>query len=263
MADRTEAQAAADLAVAASAADFLPDNRGQFAVLPTGYSVADLEQYQTAPNRIRGSHKFVETTSLAAYVNRFTGPGTMLAADFATARIVATLDGSAPDAPGFSAHVASYQAAMDDRLKAWLGMTGGPLSQAKLGRFLESRAVDVQKPDAASVMEMVMTFDAVKKVSFRSAQRLHDGQRQLLYVEENEAKGSVTIPDHFILFLPIYRGLDPQPVKFWLRYRIEEGSLAFTLEMHDKDEVLRAAFQKCVDQFRVDLKADAFIYVIG
>lgn len=262
MAESTEFESIARAAIA-GALDFDSMGSGQFAVLPNGYHIEDLEKFQDLPTRARANETFVDVASLTAYLKTFACPGTMISADFAKATISAVIDGHTPEYPGHREHKASFVALQHDRLKAWLKICNKPLSQTEFGLFLEDRAVDVVVPDAASVMEMVMTFDATKKVVFKSSTRLHDGQRQFQYVEQNEVKGGVTLPDHFVIQSPIYRGMEPQRIKFMVRYRIEDGALRFIVQMHDQEEVLRDAFQRCVDALKVGVKEPATIFVVG
>lgn len=262
MADLTEAQAAL-AAHTAAGIEFAPAETGQFAALPEGYYVASLEAYQAMPNRHRADHRFVAVASLAEYINRFGSDRTMISADYSAAKIGSVIDGDSKDEPSHKEHSARFEAQLSDKVKAWLGICAKPLTQVQFGLFLEDRAVDVVVPDAADVMEMVMKFDATKKVSFKSSTRLSDGSRQFQYVEDNDTRGGVTLPDHFIIFAPVYRGMEPQKIKFMVRYRIEDGSLRFQVEMHDKDEVLREAFERCVDALKTDLTIDLPIYVVG
>lgn len=248
---------------AAAEIQFDPAKNGQFAVVPEGYSVTSLECFQASPNRHRADHKFVDVSSLSQYLNRFATDDTMICADYGAAMISATIDGDAPETPSHREHRARFSAMYSDRVKAWLGICGKGMTQVAFGLFLEDRSIDVVQPDAASVMDMVMTFDATKKVAFKSSQRLHDGQRQFQYVEENETRGAVTLPDHFIVLAPIYRGMEPQKIKFMVRYRIEDGALRFQVDMHDKDAVLREAFERCVDALRNEIEAELPIYVTG
>lgn len=262
MAERTEHEAIEySTAGAISRLSFEPAQTGNFAVVPQGWTVEDLEAYQDRPNRHTHCHAFVEVKSLAEYVNRFRRPETMISASYDQASIVAVIDGDMPEVPGWHGHKAVFVARMDETLDAWLKLSGKPLSQIDFGLFLEDHAVDVVVPEAAAVMDMVMTFDATKKVIFKSAQRLSDGSRQFQYVEENEAKGGVTLPDHFIILAPVFRGMEPQRIKFMVRYRIDEGKLRFQVDMHDRAKVMRDAFERCLDAFRTGLKDDAFIYV--
>jgi len=262
MADLTETQAAL-AAHTAAGIDFSPAETGQFVALPDGYKVASLEEFQAMPNRHRADHRFVAVASLAEYINRFGIDCTMVTADYSAAKISAVIDGDRKDQPSHKEHKAHFQAQTSDKVKAWMGICSKPLSQVQFGLFLEDRSVDVVVPDAADVMEMVMKFDATKKVSFKSSTRLHDGSRQFQYVEDNDTRGGVTLPDHFIIYAPVYRGMGPQKIKFMVRYRIEDGSLRFQVDMHDEEEVLREAFERCVDALKSDLNIDLPIYVIG
>jgi uncharacterized protein YfdQ (DUF2303 family) len=262
MADKTETEAvhAAELS-SLSVTQFDRAAAGNFAIVPEGYSVESLEQFQAHPNRIEAEHTFVDTRSLATYLNRFATDGTMISLDYNAARIKAVVDGDEPDTPSFKKHKAAFVAQIDERLADWLKL--GPMTQADFGNFLEDRALDVKSPDPATVIEMVMNFEATKKVDFKSAQRLRDGSFQILYVEDTEQRGAITLPDHFILFLPIYRGMEPEPIKFMVRHRINDGSLRFTVKMHDEEQVKRAAFQRCVDAFATDLTVPLEFFTVG
>ena len=157
-------------------------------------------------------------------------------------------------------HKATYTARQTDKIKAWLSMCSKLLGQIEFGLFLEERAVDVICPEAAAIMEMVMQFEATKSVQFKSSSRLSDGSRQFSYVEDNQTRGGLTLPDKIIIRAPIYQGMEPQDIKFLLRYRISDGSLKFIIEMHDKDEVLREAFDRCVDAVERDVKPEQTVY---
>lgn len=262
MADRTETEVSlAAQAGTVSVAQFERDAAGNFAIVPEGYSIQSLEGYQAQPNRITAAHTFVATGSLAAYLNRFATEATMISVDYKAARITAVVDGDEPDSPSFKSHKATFIAQLDERLVDWLNLN--QMSQADFGNFLEDRALDVRSPDPATVLEMVMNFEATKKVDFKSAQRLRDGSFQILYVEDTEQRGAITLPDHFILFLPVYKGMEPQPIKFMVRHRINEGALRFTVKMHDREQVTRAAFERCVDALKADLKPNLPFFVTG
>ena len=264
MADFTEVEATNRATAAAiSVLNFDRVERGQFAALPEDFRVHDLAQYQDAPNSIEADHQFVDVRSLATYLNKFAGDDTMICADYGDGAISCVIDGDGPDRPSHKRHKATFTAQKSDVLAAWLKICGKAMSQVEFGMFLEDRAVDVVQPEAADIMDMVMTFDAIKKVTFKSSTRLSDGSRQFQYVEDNEQRGGVTLPDHFIVLAPLYRGMEPQKIKFMVRYRIADGNLKFQVDMHDKDTVMREAMDRCVDALKADMKADLPIFVTG
>lgn len=260
MADQTEFQSVLDAAVASAGPDFDVGKSGQFALLPEGFTVQSLEKFQAVPNQITADHRFGDVRSLAAYLNVFANEQTMIVADFDRAVVRSQIDGDGVGNPSHKTHSATFVARRHEKIEAWLAVCGKPMTQTEFGLFLEDRAVDVVDPEAADIMDMVMTFDATKKVTFKSSTRLHDGSRQFQYVEENDARGGLTLPDHVVILAPVYRGMDPQRITFKLRYRINDGALRFNVEMQDKDEVLRAAFERCIDALRADLKSDPIIY---
>ncbi len=264
MVEKTEfdAEVAANAGVM-SLLNFDANALGQFAVVPQGFAVESLQQFQRRPNRHEADHRFVSIASLIEYLNRFARPETMIAADAERAYIECCIDGDKVEEPSFKEHRAGFTAQQSDKLRAWRGICEKPMSQVQFGLFLEERAVDVVVPEAASVMDMVMTFDATKKVVFKSSIRLHDGSRQFQYVEDNEARGGVTLPDHFIILAPVYRGMEPQRIKFMVRYRIEEGALRFIVQMHDEEEVMREAFERCVDALQAGLNDKIPVYWVG
>lgn len=233
---------------AASLATFDPARDGQFAVVPSDFKLVSLEPFQKHPTRLVKQHTFEDTTSLAAYLKRWADECTMVSVSSQDSTITASIDYHDPNFadPSWGLHSARFKAQLHPTIKAWLAVEGRTMSQIQFGRFLEDRAQDVVQPDAASVMEMVMTFDAIKRVTFRSSQRLQDGRRQFLYSEENEAKGSTTLPDHFVIHAPIYKGMDARNVKIMVRYDISEGALTFKVELHNKEQVLLDAFEECV-----------------
>lgn len=242
---------------AAAVANFDPTKVNQFAVVPDGFAPLSLEKFQRDPNRIKAIQRFEDIASLAQYLATWGEPETMISVSSSNACISAVIDHHdtmSEHKPRACEHRASFEAQLHPVIKLWLGMQGKTLSQLQFGRFLEDRAQDVISPDAASVMEMVMTFDAIKKVTFRSSQRLHDGRRQFNYSEENEARGATTLPEYFLVRAPIYSGMEPQDVKFMIRYDINDGALLFRIEMHNQELVMLEAFEKCVLALREAIK---------
>ena len=257
MADKTEFEAQRDSHMASAAMD---EGVG-FIVIPDGYFLQSVEKYQDRPNRITTDHKFVSAKSFSEYLTRFATESMMLTASSDKAQMYAVIDYHEGDyAARHGTHKATYTARKTDKIKAWLSMCSELLGQIDFGLFLEERAVDVIQPEAAAIMEMVMTFEAIKKVEFKSSSRLSDGSRQFTYVEDNQTRGGITLPDHIIIRAAVYEGMEPQDIKFMLRYRINDGSLRFFIEMHDKQEVLLEAFKRCVDAVEHDVKPEQTVY---
>lgn len=254
MADLTEKQAAAKLqTIHENHAYFNPTLSGNFAVVPDGFSITSLEKYQTAPNRMTGKKVFRDIDSLAKYLERFEKPNSV-AFSCPHERLIRTeidhhdgKDGVA----GFCEHHANFSAIFTAEYQAWRSFCGTWVSQKDAGEFLEERAVDVIEPDAASIMDMVMSFDALKKVTFKQSTRLHDGQRQFTYNEENEVRGNVTLPERLKIRLPIFDRQEPDQFRVNVRFDIQDGKLRFQFRIHNQQALEDIAFERCEDALRV------------
>ena len=254
MAEKTETEAKRDMACAATVNSAM-SREGSFVALPTGFEIASLEELQENPNRTRLNHVFRDTRSLAHYADLFFDPEQSLAISYpADRKIVLFIDHDTPDIARHRDHQATFEAIFTAEYAAWRGLSSRLIDQKSAGEFLEDRAADVVEPDAAAIMDMVMTFDALKKVTFRQSTRLHDGQRQFTYQEENEARGNVTLPEQITLLLQVFDGQDPQRIKVRVRYRIDDGSLKFGFNIADMQALEDEAFRKCEDALETDTK---------
>lgn len=266
MADKTEFEAAqVAAAISAGMARFSGTGTHQCAAMPNDWHVSDLEKFQDRPNRAKASEAFADTESLIGYVNRFADEGTCVVKSDRTACVIkAVLDYHEPKGEAdWCQWTASFVARKDNRYARWSGISGQRMGQVKAGEFLEERAVDVIEPDAATVMDMVMQFDALKKVTFKQSTRLHDGNRQFQYIEETEARGALTLPERIKIRVPVFEGMEPDVIDVRVRYRIDDGSLVFIFEIHDEAEVLNTAFERCEDAVRVGISSDIPIYSVA
>lgn len=235
-----------------------PKGTGSFTALPEGYTIRDLEEFQTRPNRVRNCPEFRDPKSCAAYVNAFNGACIAYAAPYGSRaagsaphmRVV--IGHSAGDDASFHDHAPVYCPTYPPEYAAWAERDGKGMSQTDFGLFLEDRAKDVKEPDAASIYEMVMAFEATKRVEFKSTKKLHNGSAQISYTEENAPSGAIKVPEAMTLFLPVYEGQEPQPIEVRLRYRIESGNLRFQIDIADRERLEREAFERGVDAFSAD-----------
>lgn len=246
MADKTEFEAV--LKTAQSAREFTVNGSTVFAH-DASVDLTDMENFMERPRRMRGHTRFRDTKSLAAYLERFEQPHSIAFSDPVRHTIEACIDwhDHNEQLPNHVDHKASFIAQKTAEYQAWVEVHKKPMSQVAAGMFLEERAVDVIEPDAASIMDMVMQFDALKRVTFRQSTRLHDGQRQFTYSEESEARGAVTLPERIKIRVPVFDGQEPDVIPIRVKYRIEDGSLKFTFEIHDRSKVETTAFERCED----------------
>lgn len=244
-------------------AEFSPNRTGQFAILSLGSGgehVQSLEDLQERPNRIRAAASFVDAASFTDYVRRYATSDTVVLADPTKGTLTAAISYHEPPSvgiegtflatPSHNSHSATLKATFDLRYAAWRRIDGTMLLQSELGEFMEERAVDVTSMDGASVMEMVMKFEATKTCDFKSATRLADGTVQYRFEETENQTGVVKVPDHLIVTLPIYQGADPVQLKVMVRHRTVNGKLGFLLKILDRQLREESAFNGLVETFR-------------
>ncbi|HMR51216.1 MAG TPA: DUF2303 family protein [Amaricoccus sp.] len=222
-----------------------------FVALPPGYTAHDLSALLPRPVRVKAERAFRDTRSLAEYLNRFWRPEMVAYSNPDLGRIDVIIDHLDHADEGSIArhesHRASFVARHTSAYAAWLKIDGQPMSQVKAGEFLEDRATDVIEPDSATIMDMVMSFDALKQVAFKQSSRLRDGTVQLTYVESSDVRGAVTLPERIVLLVPVYEGHEPERVVVRVRYRFPEGKLAFRFEIADREALEEKAFARCED----------------
>lgn len=224
----------------------------QFMALPEGYSVHSLEDFQTAPNKIVAAPKFRDVASLSAYLARFEREESVALSRLAENEIRVVIDHHVDSGTAaWAKHTATFKACFTPEYQAWREIDRKPIGQVTALEFLEERAIDVVEPGAADIMDIIMNFDALKRVTFRQSTRLHDGQRQFLYHEENEVKGQINLPEMIALRLPVYEGMEPDVIKVRIRYRIDDGKLTFAFLIDQRPALEMTAFERCEDALKV------------
>lgn len=249
------ADAVAALIVGMLPAREQPGGPGAYTVLPPDYSVHDLEHLQPAPNRIRQSITLTEVQDFVTYCNRFATKDTMGFHNWRNRSASAALDYHAPGAPSHCSHRANFKARRDNRWDRWRAKDGDSMSQSAFARFLEVRAHEIVEPDAATVIETCLNLQRVKKVSWRSSVHLPSGLRQLAFVEEDETRGEVRVPETFKIEVPIFEGTEPSILMARLRTHISDGGiLSMCYEFDDVDEIERQAFELLLVEIRAGVK---------
>lgn len=226
-------------------------------IVPAGCSREEFdgEYLLDQPTRKRGEVKLHTPGSLAEFINRHKSEtATTVYANKDGHRFVAVLN----DARGEEslsgddegAEWADHRATLTMRLtpewKFWAEHDGQLMGQEEFATLIEDGQSEVREPDAATLLELAMTFVAKTDVKFRSAIVLQSGQRQLNYEEDTTAgagrDGKLVIPDEFLLGLAPFEGSDPYALRARLRYRLGNGKLAIGYQLIRPHEVLDDAF---------------------
>lgn len=250
------------------------EGRAPFVILPQpdgDYIVEYLKprEFDPLPDHIRQRVTLVETESFIAYVKLFKQGTTRI---FATpldpsaltvesiragksaAAFTAILDyheQGSEATPKRVAHVATYPLPLSLEFKIWLSQNKEALSQDAFIQFIDDNQLDIAKPEAAALMDMVANFESKSEVVFKSAVQRINGARQLVFNERVEMNGGgftageekkITVPEFLELSIPIFEGGIKIPVKARMEYRPTSGKLKVTYHLHRPHEILRNAF---------------------
>jgi len=229
-----------------------PDARNAFAVLPDGFTAQSLEHLQDAPNLITADRSFRDIKSLGEYLGRFEKADSIAFADWRAKLIRVNIDYHSSRSPSHNRHAATFRAEHSTDWSKWRRVHDKPMNQIEFGRFLEERAHNITKPDPASMVDLAMNFEVHRSVKFKSSIRLSNGLRQLHYLEEDEAKGLITVPDKIEILVPVFDGMEPDRIIARFRYRISDGRLALFVSFDNLDDIERTAFDRCVAALHVE-----------
>lgn len=222
-------------------------NDGTFA-----YRVLELEKYALSPDRIREKIDFQDATTFVDYVNAFKNASSRIFFDSDAVQFVAVLDYCGSDAQ-WGEHIASLKLRNSEEWKLWFGRNGTQYGQREFGRFIEDNQIDIVSPSGTDLFEMVMTFTATKNLQFQEANKLQNGQTELVWKEDVKT-GSTTIPYKMQISIPVFFNEAPDLVDLFLRYSIDDSAKALKLgiEFCRPGRVQSEAARKIVDRVHTE-----------
>lgn len=228
--------------------------------IPSGYAreTIDLTKYLPSPLRASGTVSLQTVDDFAKYVARHDdGDATTIWADMNRHAIAAVLDDhwsaasgvvSPDERPGWGEHRATLALKATDEWTHWLNGDGIPMDQEKFAEHIEDGQVEIVKPEAAELLEIVQSMQGHTDAQWKSAKRLHDGSVQFLYSEDATAtaggKGELEIPQTFELMIAPFLGEDVMALTARLRYRVKGGNLSIGYKLVRPGDVVR----DCIDQ---------------
>lgn len=222
----------------------IPAGGAPLIVVPEGYELRNLEDLLPAPSRKKGTTVLNDENSFVHVVNDQKNASTRLFSALNPPSFTAVFNADA-DGPGWGDHRAAYALPLSPEWKTWAGRDSRQSKQAEFAQFIEGNLPDIIEPVGATVLEVVRTLEAKKKVSFASGIRLSNGEQQLIYEEEIQGsaqKGTLTVPEIFVLAIPVFENGEPWRVEARLRYRIgDDKSLTLWYELVRPHKIIEAA----------------------
>jgi uncharacterized protein YfdQ (DUF2303 family) len=206
----------------------------------------DLERLLATPRRERGMVVLHEPADFAAYTHRLENDATTVWADDTTLHVTAVFNDHTPDSAGWRDHTAVLEIRRDPDWQAWLTRDGQLAGQTVFAEHLEDQARVIVDPDAATMMEVALSFHARRNASFSRASRLDTGDVQLAWNEETTASagssGRLEVPRQFTVRVSPFVGVAPMDVVARLRYRLRDGQLGIGYKLDRPDLAEHAAF---------------------
>ena len=256
MTDIPDAAVIAELADQARARDIVTIVEGRVAgvVLAPGQTLTrfDLEQYESTPDRKRGTVTLTDADSFVTYVERHKESiCTTLWGDITAGRVVAVLDDHAQDndTAGWGQHRAVLQLTHTPDWTHWCSRDGKLLEQATFAEHIEDGADAIREPDPATMLEVAQSFQAKRGVNFSSSRHL-GGEIEFGYEETIAAragqKGKLDVPSLFTLGLAPFEGSSLYEVRARLRFRLTDGALTLGYRLIRADKTRRAAFDELI-----------------
>ena len=207
----------------------------EYALVPDGFKMQDVTDSRWLQPYPAAAIIVDEREALAAYVNRFAEPGTILVADVDAGVVAALIDYHLEPqemgaATGPRLHTAELRLRPSEEFARWDGFEGELHPQAEFARFLEENACDILHPESATMIEIAHDLSAMEGVKFASKVDLRNGNRRFHYENETKVDGDIVIPARFTLNIPLYAGEAPIALEALFRYRVAGSGLVLGFE---------------------------------
>lgn len=233
-------------------------------VLPDGHKHIDLtsaiEKAGAAPRRKHGTVQLCDLASFNVLVADQGDPDTTYIYACPDARTLTAvmndhskLNQELDFGAGWRDFRAVFQAELSREFSTWLKKDKAPMEQEEFAIFIEDNIADVCEPSGESLLAIALTLQAKTEVNFSSHRRLDNGQVQLTYSENIEARaqgGSIEIPREFTIGLRLFKNGDGYKVRARLKYRLLAGKVKFWYELDRAENAIEDAFQAYIDQAR-------------
>lgn len=219
------------------------------AFVPDGFNLAKLPDDSALPCRPRVRVTVDDRASLVAYANLHSSKASAIIADFDNGTISARLDWHPNNASGehgqsgADSHSVTLALRWSEEFARWNAMAGKLHEQEEFARFLEENASDVGHPEAATMIELSRDFEATVGQVYKSAVRLDNGDRRMMFESDTKAQIGVIIPQKFTLSIPIYNGEEPDDLTCLFRWRAAgDGTVRLGFQWHRVEYQRRAHF---------------------
>ncbi len=263
-----------------------------FAIVPEGKSIESvkhlIDEYATAPDRIKGTASLRDEKSFIAHVNEqkrvatriFCEPNASAPKFTAVYDYHAVVDGGNKELPAFGTHRAVWPLTMSKEWLAWVASAGKSMNAQEFAEFLERHVPDVYWGDEmsdytkllisqlelrlaspSSLIALSRNLAVNVDTQVRQAQSLSTGEIAITYVEQHrDGEGQpIRVPNAFLLSIPVVHGGPAYQILARLGYRIREGRVSWSYQLHRTD----IAFDHAIEEIcaRVFEETDRAVFI--
>jgi uncharacterized protein YfdQ (DUF2303 family) len=242
------------------------EKAGVFTVVPKDYHVVDLEKFLPRPLRITESVHLYDTDSFIAYVNDFKLPVSRIFFNTTEEEFVAVLDYHEVETAAWCGHTAIFKPRRSVEFETWMATNRKQMTQVDFARFLEENLPDIVEPNSAELLQVALTFEAKKSVEFASGVRLNNGQIQFQYdevVRGTAQKGTIEIPEKFVLGIAIHVNGPAYRIDVRLRWRLQEGKVIFWYEVVRPHRFIEHALKEIRERVATETAVALLVGSIG
>jgi uncharacterized protein YfdQ (DUF2303 family) len=224
-----------------------------FTVIPDGYDAKSLESLLPTPTRRRANITTGDVNGFILWTARESDPERSVLFEETKDPVslggqpvrlcgwIGVLDAGSRTLPGWGENRIVLEPSIGVVAERWLSVCGKPISQRDLAEFLEENGAAAIQPTGADLLEMALNLEATTSAKFEGGVRLQNGNQSLTYTEQTDTKmgnGKVEVPQRIVVRCSLLQGLAPVDLTLLLRYRLEGGSIRFTLKPHRLQELI-------------------------
>lgn len=250
-------------------------------VVPKGMTVVSvknyLDEYRTAPARRSGTEKTDRLHSFIDMTERFKNEDSVIFAKgeinghSLTANLVTVFDyhpanGNNEDAKNCQ-HRAFYNFPVSKEFAFWLKGNAEPLSQTEFALLLEERIGEMvvaeendfsrianltpKFAEPLEILELARNLQIYSNETVQQAGKLSTGEREIKFSAVHTAHGKdgkpITVPDFFMLHIPIFAGEAAIRIAVRLRYRKSGEQVIWFYDLYRVDQIFQEAFDFAIE----------------
>lgn len=249
--------------------------KGTFLLLPKGMEAQSvqkfLEEQRETPKRRTGTINLTQTESFVEIVHRFKNANSTLFAHalIADQSIEASIEAifdyhpiseDVKDAENCG-HRAKYEFPTTKQFQDWLAQNNQPMTQIELAHFMVQRVMEMTTPtendkaqieslkpkfaDPVDILELSRDLEIYSQEAVTQRNTLSSGEREIKFTTQHTDAGgnAITIPDFFVINIPVFEGSAPQRILVQLFYRKKDTGLVWWYSMYRIDRALELSFQ--------------------